>query len=137
MRNSIYLKEILNTNLFDLEKASQSAGWMKELMGELTPETEEYGISSFVYRAKKPFHPARISELLQSKFLEGVLRSKGWIWLASRPEFIATWAQAGRVTNISPEIYWHSQYNDEGKLTIAPEAMEQLIEYKESSVTPS
>lgn len=94
--SQIDLNEILNTSLFDFQKASQSAGWLKEIRGEHTPETEEYGISSFVYRSRKPFHPQRFNELIHSDDLwDGILRSKGFFWLASRPDFTGLWSQAG------------------------------------------
>ncbi|MEM9324696.1 MAG: GTP-binding protein, partial [Bacteroidota bacterium] len=83
-------KEILNTGLFDYEEASQSAGWLKEL--ELaqkgiahSPETEEYGITSFVYRNHKPFHPTKFMDYLSEKFPSTIIRSKGIFWLGSRP----------------------------------------------------
>jgi G3E family GTPase len=88
-------KEILNTGAFDFEKASQSAGWIKELENEHTPETEEYGIGSFVFRNKKPFHPARFWEFLASSFPASIIRSKGLFWLASRPDEAINWSQAG------------------------------------------
>ncbi len=93
-------KEILNTGLFDYEEASQSAGWLKEL--ELaqkgiahSPETEEYGISSFVYRNPKPFHPLRFMDYLSQEFPTTIIRSKGIFWLGSRPDKALLWSQAG------------------------------------------
>ena len=89
-------KEILNTGLFNFEEAEQSAGWMEELeKDEHTPETEEYGISSFVYRSKKPFDPIRFWDYLQNKFPSSIIRSKGLFWLASRPDQALVWSQAG------------------------------------------
>ena len=89
-------KEILNTGLFNFEEAEQSAGWMEELeKDEHTPETEEYGISSFVYRSKKPFDPIRFWDYLQNKFPASIIRSKGLFWLASRPDQALVWSQAG------------------------------------------
>ena len=90
----IDLRAILNTGLFDFEQASQSAGWMKTLRGEESSESDEYGIASFVYRARRPFHPERLWAYLQETW-PGVLRSKGLFWIASRPDLIGLWSQAG------------------------------------------
>lgn len=92
----VNLDDVLNTGLFDFDKAAQAPGWLKELRGEHTPETEEYGITSFVFRARRPFHPTRFCQVME-KELEGVVRSKGYFWLASRPEFAGSWSQAGGV----------------------------------------
>ncbi len=75
---------IFNTNRFDLERIRHSPGWLKELNGEHIPETEEYGIKSFVYRARRPFHPQRFFNLIHGNTLQQVLRAKGTFWLASR-----------------------------------------------------
>ena len=92
--------EILNTGLFDYEVAEQSAGWQKEL--ELaqngishTPETEEYGISSFVYQNAKPFHPERFLNYVSEDFPNTIIRSKGIFWIASRQDTAILWSQAG------------------------------------------
>jgi len=92
------LDQVLNTGLFDFDKAAQAPGWLKELRGEHLPETEEYGISSFVFRARRPFHPTRFWQIMENE-LAGVIRSKGYFWLASRPEYAGTWSQAGGVAH--------------------------------------
>ena len=88
-------KEIINTGLFDYEEAETSAGWMRELEGIHTPETEEYGINSFVYRNEKPFHPGRFWKFITDEFPQTIIRSKGLFWIASRPDQALNWSQAG------------------------------------------
>ena len=88
-------KEIINTRLFDYEEAETSAGWMRELEGIHTPETEEYGISSFVYRNEKPFHPQRFWKYIRDEFPQTIIRSKGIFWIASRQDQALNWSQAG------------------------------------------
>ena len=87
--------EIINTGLFNYEEAETSAGWIQELEGIHTPETEEYGISSFVFRDQKPFHPERFWNFINNTFPNTVIRSKGLFWLASRPAQAINWSQAG------------------------------------------
>ena len=103
-------KQILNTGLFDFEEAEQSAGWQEELSKEEhTPETEEYGISSFVYRSQLPFHPERFMNYIQHKFPSSVIRSKGLFWVASRPEQALVWGQAGgSLRTDSAGVWWCS-----------------------------
>jgi G3E family GTPase len=92
----IDLHAILNTGLFDFDKTSQSAGWIEELNKPYhKPETEEYGISSFVFRSKRPFHPERFWNYLNNDWPANVIRSKGLFWLASRPDEALNWSQAG------------------------------------------
>ena len=100
---------ILNTGLFNFEEAEQSAGWIEELQkGEHTPETEEYGISSFVYRTRKPFDPERFMSFAQ-EFPKAIIRSKGLFWLASRPEQALIWGQAGGSLKAhSAGVWWSS-----------------------------
>ena len=91
------LDRILNTGRFDFEQAAEAPGWLQELRGEHIPESEEYGISSFVYHARRPFHPARFDAWINQEW-PGVIRSKGYFWLASRPGLVGSWSQAGPVT---------------------------------------
>ena len=102
---SVPLDRILNTKRFDLEEASQSPGWARELRGEHTPETEEYGISSFVYRARRPFHPQRFMDCLRKEW-PGVLRSKGFFWLATRMEWAGNFSQAGAACRTEAAGFW-------------------------------
>ena len=106
----INLKEILHTGMFDFEKAEQSAGWIEELSkDEHKPETEEYGISSFVYRSKKPFDPVRFFNYVQKGFPLSIIRSKGLFWLASRPDQALIWGQAGgSLKGDSAGVWWSS-----------------------------
>jgi len=104
-RGQIDIKSVVGTSLFDEEKASMMPGWVKELNGEHIPETEEYGITSFVYNRRKPFHPKRLMDVVGAG-LKGVIRSKGYLWVASRPHFCGVWSQAGSSLQINPAGYW-------------------------------
>lgn len=106
--SSVPANEILNTKLFDFEKASQSAGWIRELSGQHTPETEEYGITSFVYRRDRPFHPERFADCIKGEW-PGVVRSKGFFWLASRPRLAGSWSQAGGSCRTEPAGFWAAE----------------------------
>ncbi|WP_061526800.1 zinc metallochaperone GTPase ZigA, partial [Acinetobacter venetianus] len=108
----VNLDRVLNTNLFDFNAAAQAPGWLKELRGEHTPETEEYGIQSFVYRARRPFHPQRFFDFINSEW-KGVIRSKGFFWLASDPEFAGSWSQAGAMARHGVAGYWWAAVPDE------------------------
>lgn len=99
------LERVLNTGLFDFEEASRAPGWLQELRGTHTPETEEYGIGNFVYRARRPFHPHRFLELVESEW-PGVVRSKGFFWLANFPTLAGSWSQAGAVARYHVAGYW-------------------------------
>lgn len=95
-KGQVPLEKLLNTHKFDFDKVQLAPGWLKELRGEHRPETEEYGISSFVYRARRPFHPQKIHDFFSDPQISGkLLRSKGFFWLASRPQYAGQWSQAG------------------------------------------
>ncbi len=100
------LDQVMGTGRFNFERAAQSPGWLAEMRGEHTPETEEYGIGSFVYRARRPFHPTRFAEAIRSGWPGNVLRSKGFFWLASRPDAAGEWSQAGGIARHGPAGIW-------------------------------
>lgn len=124
------LNDILNTNLFDLQEAEQSPGWLLSLQNE-TSEADEYGISSFVYRARKPFHPGRLFQKMNQilhfaeHWNQGILtkegernkkmlqsygqlfRSKGHCWIAGRDAIMGGWAHSGRILSIHPTTRWY------------------------------
>lgn len=107
----IPLNQVLNTQLFDFDAASQGAGWIKELNEEHIPETDEYGISSFVYRSNKPFHPVRLMQWLQEWPVE-VVRAKGFIWLATRNDIAGLLSQAGPSLTIQEAGMWIAAYSE-------------------------
>ncbi len=97
-QGSIDIRSVLNTGLFDFDRAQQAPGWLKEMRGEHVPETEEYGIGSFSYVARRPFNPKKFYDFLHGTKEYGTLiRSKGFFWLATRPEFAGQWSQAGGI----------------------------------------
>lgn len=100
-------KEVLYTGLFNFEEAQHSAGWQKELeRGTHTPETEEYGIGSFVFRNQKPFHPERLWKYLSEEYPMGIIRAKGLFWLASRPYDAISFSQAGGSSRLEKAGVW-------------------------------
>ncbi|WP_158885758.1 GTP-binding protein [Amycolatopsis anabasis] len=100
-------RRVLGTGRYDVERARQAPGWVAELNGDHVPETEEYGISSVVFRADRPFHPERLWEFVTAELDSGsygkVLRSKGFFTLASRPGVLGLWSQAGSVVRFEPQ----------------------------------
>jgi G3E family GTPase len=99
------LTKILGTGKFDLERAAAMPGWARELEGQHTPETEAYGISSFVLRSVDPLHPQRFSDFMEAPF-PGLLRAKGYVWLASRSSWVLSYSRAGNVATHEPVGQW-------------------------------
>jgi len=99
------LDAVFNTGLFDMERAQQSAGWLRELAGHHTPEAETYGIESFVWRARRPFHPERLHGVLADEW-PGVMRSKGFFWLATRMHQAVAWSSAGNLGRVDHAGYF-------------------------------
>jgi G3E family GTPase len=98
-------KQIMGTGRFDFEIAKKSKGWQLTLRGDGASEVEEYGVNSFVYRSRRPFHPQRFFDRLSQDW-NGVLRSKGFFWLANRLDKIGVWSQAGRVARLDFGGFW-------------------------------
>jgi G3E family GTPase len=106
----VNVEEVLGSGLFDFDKAQQAPCWLKEMRGEHTPETEEYGIASFSYAVRRPFHPDKFYQFLHNTEEHGkLLRSKEYFWLASRPEFAGQWNQAGGMARYGfGGMFWKS-----------------------------
>jgi G3E family GTPase len=105
--SDVAAEAILDTGLFDFDKAQEHPMWAKELYGfaNHVPETEEYGITSHVYRARRPFEPKKIHDLLNGD-LPGVIRAKGHFWIATRPEWVAEFSLAGALSSVTPLGNW-------------------------------
>jgi len=104
-RGRVPLDAIFDTGLFDMERAQQAPGWMATLRGEARSEAIEYGITSFVYRARRPFHPARFWDVTGRSW-PGVLRSKGFFWVATRMDDVGVWSQAGGACRLEHGGQW-------------------------------
>lgn len=127
-KGQVPLSDILHTRLFDFEKTSQQAGWMEELNKTHTPETEEYGISSFVFRSRRPFHPERFWRYIQENWPTNIIRSKGLFWLASRPDEALNWSQAGGSLRADKAgVWWCSMvYNERIRYASFAENQEEI-----------
>ena len=100
-------EKLLNTKLFQQQEAEQHPNWLREAPGEHVPETQEYGIGSFSFQARRPFHPRRFYQFLHQAWPEGrLLRSKGYFWLASQPGVAWQWHQAGGIARYNPAGYF-------------------------------
>ncbi|MFT5453330.1 MAG: G3E family GTPase [Enterobacterales bacterium] len=110
VEGQVDIDAVLSTGLFDFERAQNAPGWLMELRGEHVPEAEEYGISSFSFVARRPFHPEKFHQFLHDTEKFGkLIRSKGYFWLASRPEFSGQWNQAGGIARYGfAAMFWTS-----------------------------
>ena len=106
----VEIDKVLNTGLFNFDKAKEAPGWLKEMRGDHIPETEEYGISSFTYKARRPFYPKKFYNFLHSTEQYGkLIRSKGFFWLGSRLEYAGQWSQAGGIARYGyAGLFWRS-----------------------------
>ena len=133
VNGEVPLEKILATNKFTFERARQAPGWLKEMRGEHVAETEEYGISSFIFQARRPFHPQKFYDFLHGSLPKGkLLRSKGYFWLASRLDFAGQWSQAGGMARYGyAGMFWHSVPEDRW-----PEDEEYLASIEKSWAEP-
>jgi G3E family GTPase len=125
------LGEVLNTGKFSIEEAEEVQGWMEQPRGQEVSEVDEYGIGSFVYRARRPFHPERLFQFFSSSAMEGVLRSKGFCWLASRHDDAFLWSQAGCSIKLLPEGTWWTNVPADDWPDDAAERQQILADYME------
>ena len=116
--SAVAAEKILDTGLFDFDEAHEHPMWAKELYGfaDHVPETEEYGVSSYVYRARLPFVPERILEVLNGD-LPGVIRAKGHFWISTRPDWVAEFSLAGALSSVKPLGTWWASVPEERRPT--------------------
>jgi G3E family GTPase len=99
------LDDLLDTGRFSMERAAEMPGWLKVMRGDVSSEIDEYGISHFVYRARRPFHPFRLAKCLAGDW-RGLLRSKGFMWMANLPDIAFVWSLAGGLSRLEGAGYW-------------------------------
>ncbi|MDE4176482.1 GTP-binding protein [Phaeobacter sp. PT47_59] len=125
-QSDVPAEAILDTGLFDFDTAHQHPMWAKELYGfaNHTPEDEEYGITSFAYHARAPFHPQRLYDVLNGD-LPGVIRAKGHFWIATRPQWAAEFSLAGALSSVQPLGMWWASL-PEDRLPSHPQAQAEI-----------
>ena len=138
VRGRIDPAQIMGTGLFSLDEAGAQPGWLEVPRGQEQPETDEYGISSFVYRARRPFHAERLWARLDldEGFLAGVIRSKGFLWIASRHDYAYSWSQAGVSVQLNPAGLWWAAAPDEEWPEDSPENAELLASIRSEFEEP-
>jgi G3E family GTPase len=128
---NVELTELLDVNLFDFEQAMHAAGWIQELETDVhTPETEEYGISSFVYRRRRPFHPERLHAWIET-FPEEIVRAKGFLWIASRNDLACLFSQAGYASTLEHAGRWLATLPEEERRHMFAAEPELAADYVE------
>lgn len=121
-RGKVEMADFFGGSGFDMDAAERNPRWQQALAGDHMPESETYGIRSFVYRDARPFHPGRLHHLFSTAWT-GVMRSKGWFWLATRPDFVGSLSQAGGTMEVGAAgLWWASPQASEAP----PEVMEAL-----------
>jgi G3E family GTPase len=105
-RGNVPIAELLDTQQFSEEWAAEHRHWLVVKRGEEVPETDEYGFGSFVFEARRPFHPVRLRQMVEGNSFDGVVRSKGVVWLATRHDQAGEWSHAGRIFSLHPAGMW-------------------------------
>jgi len=126
VRGCVPLDEIMGTGRFDFARAERAPGWLKVMRGEEVPETEEYGISDLAYRARRPFHTARLREFIDWLDFRHVLRAKGFFWLATRHDIVGVWEQAGQSLYLNPGGTWWATLTREELGRLPREVQEEI-----------
>ena len=129
--SEIELKSILNSKSFSFNQAALNPGWLKEIRDtannevpkDMVPETEEYGITSFVYRARKPFHPMKLHLFMMAKMMKGVYRAKGFFWIATRNDTCFDWNQAGELIDFEDGGNWFATIPEKDWSNLTPDAI--------------